>query len=97
MRDPEFSNVPTLAETVPGAIGEAWFGLSVPAKTPPQVADRIRTEAMRILATPEMRKKLQELGMQVMNLGPKEFQLFISQEIKKWGPVISQAHIKVDS
>ena len=96
MRDPEFSNLPTLAETVPGAIGEAWFGLSVPAKTPPPVADRIRTEAMRILATPEMRKKLQELGMQVMNLGPKEFQLFISQEIKKWGPVISQARIKVE-
>jgi tripartite-type tricarboxylate transporter receptor subunit TctC len=93
-RDHEFSQVPTLAETVPGAIGEAWFGLSVPAKTPPQVVERIRAEASRILATPEFKNKMLELGMQPANLGPKEFQMFLNQELKKWAPVIRQANIK---
>jgi tripartite-type tricarboxylate transporter receptor subunit TctC len=95
-RDADFPQVPTLAETVPGAIAEARFGLSVPAKTPPQVAERIRSETMRILATPEMKHKMQELGLQAVSAGPNEFQQFLNQEIKKWGPVIRQAHIKAE-
>ena len=93
-RDAEFTQVPTLAETVPGAVGDAWFGLSVPAKTPPMVQERLRADMARILAQPDMRAKLAELGMQPLGLDKPEFQTFLEQEIKKWGPVITAGQLK---
>ena len=95
-RDRDFPQVPTLAEAVPGAVGDAWFGLSVPARTPPAVIERLRTEITRVLNAPETRNKLAEMGMNTLNLGPKEFQDFLGQEIRKWGPVIRSAQIKVE-
>ncbi|MEN9770537.1 MAG: hypothetical protein RLZZ180_2167 [Pseudomonadota bacterium] len=95
-RDRDFSQVPTLAETVPGAVGDAWFGLSVPARTPPAVVERLRSEMSRVLNAPETRNKLAEMGMQTLNLGPREFQDFVQQEIRKWGPVIKAAQIKAE-
>jgi tripartite-type tricarboxylate transporter receptor subunit TctC len=95
-RDRDFPQVPTLAETVPGAVGDAWFGLSVPARTPPAVVERLRSEMARVLNAPETRNKLAEMGMQTLNLGPREFQDFVQQEIRKWGPVIKAAQIKVE-
>ena len=95
-RDRDFSQVPTLAETVPGAVGDAWFGLSVPARTPPAVVERLRSEMARVLNAPETRNKLAEMGMQTLNLGPREFQDFVQQEIRKWGPVIKAAQIKAE-
>jgi tripartite-type tricarboxylate transporter receptor subunit TctC len=95
-RDRDFPQVPTLAETVPGAVGDAWFGLSVPARTPPAVVERLRSEMARVLNAPETRNKLAEMGMQTLNLGPREFQDFLQQEIRKWGPVIKAAQIKAE-
>jgi tripartite-type tricarboxylate transporter receptor subunit TctC len=95
-RDRDFPQVPTLAETVPGAVGDAWFGLSVPARTPPAVVERLRSEMSRVLNAPETRSKLAEMGMQTLNLGPREFQDFVQQEIRKWGPVIKAAQIKAE-
>ena len=95
-RDRDFSQVPTLAETVPGAVGDAWFGLSVPARTPPAVVERLRSEMSRVLNAPETRNKLAEMGMQTLNLGPREFQDFVQQEIRKWGPVIKAVQIKAE-
>jgi tripartite-type tricarboxylate transporter receptor subunit TctC len=95
-RDRDFPQVPTLAETVPGAVGDAWFGLSVPARTPPAVVERLRSEMARVLNAPETRNKLAEMGMQTLNLGPREFQDFVQQEIRKWGPVIKAAQIKAE-
>ncbi len=95
-RDRDFPQVPTLAEAVPGAVGDAWFGRSVPARTPPAVIERLRTEMARVLNAPETRNKLAEMGMNTLNLGPKEFQDFLGQEIRKWGPVIRSAQIKVE-
>jgi tripartite-type tricarboxylate transporter receptor subunit TctC len=86
--------VPTLSETVPGAVGDAWFGLSVPAKTPVLVQERLRADMARVLAQPEMRTKLAELGMQPLGLDKPEFQTFLDQEIKKWGPVITAGQLK---
>ncbi len=93
-RDTEFTQVPTLSETVPGAVGDAWFGLSVPAKTPQGVQERLRADMARILAQSEMRTQLTELGMQPLGLDKPEFQIFLDQEIKRWGPVITAGQLK---
>ena len=95
-RDAEFSQVPTLSEAVPGAVGDAWFGLSVPAKTPPAVVERLQLEMDKLLKSPDVKARLTELGMLTQNLGPRGFQAFLQAENKKWGPIIRSAHIKID-
>lgn len=54
----DFPNVPTMNESVPGAIGDAWFGVSVPSKTPKPVVERLRTALERASAGPELRGQL---------------------------------------
>jgi len=95
-RDAEFSQVPTLSEAVPGAVGDAWFGLSVPAKTPPAVVERLQLEMDKLLKSPDVKLRLAELGMLTQNLGPRGFQAFLQAENKKWAPIIRSAHIKID-
>ncbi len=95
-RDAEFTQVPTLSEAVPGAVGDAWFGLSVPAKTPPAVVERLHLEMDKLLKTPEVKARLTELGMVALNLGPRGFQAFLQAENKKWAPIIRAAHIKIE-
>ena len=95
-RDAEFTQVPTLSEAVPGAVGDAWFGLSVPAKTPPAVVERLQLEMDKLLKSPDVKARLTELGMLTQNLGPRGFQAFLQAENKKWGPIIRSAHIKIE-
>ena len=60
------------------------------------MVERLRSEMSRVLNAPETRNKLAEMGMQTLNLGPREFQDFLQQEIRKWGPVIKAAQIKAE-
>lgn len=94
-RTAEYPNVPTMNETVKGAIGDAWFGISVPAQTPPSVVQRLNTELQRIIAAPDVRAQLQEAGLEPVGLGPREFSKFLHDEIAKWEPVIRAANISV--
>ena len=91
-----FPDVPTLNEVVPGVTGGAWFGISAPARTPPDVVQRLQTELQTIVNTPDMQARLTELGMTPMALGGAEYMNFLINENRKWGPVIKAGNIKVE-
>ena len=93
-RDTEFPGIPTMAETVPGAVGDAWFGISVPARTPAPIVERVRAEVTRLMGSAEFKTRLVDLGLAPKPLGPKEFLAFVEAENRKWGPVIRAANIK---
>ncbi|MGA0571368.1 Bug family tripartite tricarboxylate transporter substrate binding protein [Variovorax sp. VNK109] len=95
-RSPLFPDVPTMNEVVPGVIGEAWFGISMPAKTPQPVVDRLETEITRIITAPDVQARLIELGMTPMGVGRKEFGAFLRSETDRWGPVIKAANIQIE-
>lgn len=94
-RMPNFPEVPTMDEVVPGVVGEAWFGISVPANTPPAVIDKLEAEIVRIVAAPDVQTRLQELGMSPIGAGQQQFAQFIRAESDRWGPVIKAANIPV--
>ena len=91
-----FPDVPTLNEVVSGVTGGAWFGISAPARTPPDVVQRLQTELQTIVNTPDMQVRLTELGMTPMALGGADYMNFLINENRKWGPVIKAGNIKVD-
>ncbi len=87
--------IPTVAESgVPGYEVTSWYGLSAPAKTPRPIIDRINSEAVRALNSPDLRERLQGLGADPAGNTPEQYAAFIQAETDKWAKVIKAAGIK---
>jgi tripartite-type tricarboxylate transporter receptor subunit TctC len=94
-RSPELPDVPTVAETVPGYEASALFGMGAPKKTPPEIIARLNSEINAILAEPEMKKRLVDLGGEPLISTPEAFGAMIAAETEKWEKVVkfSGAHL----
>jgi tripartite-type tricarboxylate transporter receptor subunit TctC len=94
-RAPAAPDLPTMAESgFPDFDATGWFGLMAPAGTSPAVVDKIQRDAVSILSLPELRKKLDELGLEPIGNTPAEFAAAIKSEISQWAKVIKEAGIK---
>jgi tripartite-type tricarboxylate transporter receptor subunit TctC len=88
-------DIPTMDELgYPGFEAVPWFGLLAPAGTPPAIVEKIHREAVRVLAMPDVRKRLEDLGLDVIGSSPAEFSALIAKEIPEWAKVIKEAGIK---
>jgi tripartite-type tricarboxylate transporter receptor subunit TctC len=95
-RSPELPDVPALAETVPGYEASALFGMGAPKKTPPEIIAKLNQEINAVLAEPEMKKRLTELGGEPLISTPEAFGAMIAAETEKWGKVVTSAGLKID-
>ena len=95
-RSPELPDVPTVAETVPGYEASALFGMGAPKKTPPEIIAKLNREINAVLAEPEVRKRLVELGGEPLIATPEDFGAMIAAETEKWEKVVKFAGIKVE-
>ena len=69
-------------------------GISAPARTPRSVIDRLNREIGAALATPTVKQRLQELGVEAKGSTPEALQTLLASEIAKWGAVIEKAKIE---
>jgi tripartite-type tricarboxylate transporter receptor subunit TctC len=92
----DYPGIPTMNEVVPGAGGDAWFGISVPVNTPQPVIDRLQAELDKVIKLPMVRAQLQQAGLTPLGLGKPGFDKFLLAEISKWTPVIRSAKIVAD-
>jgi tripartite-type tricarboxylate transporter receptor subunit TctC len=96
-RTPDLRELPTLAEQgYPAVQSMAWNGLLAPAGTPESVLDRINADINALLIEPSVRETLRKQGLIPGGGTPSEFAAMIEQESGKWGPVISEAKIRLD-
>lgn len=95
-RSSQLPDVPTVAETVPGYEASALFGMGAPAKTPPEIIAKLNHEINEVLAEPEVRKRLVELGGEPLVTTPKDFGDMIKAETDKWEKVVKYADIKIE-
>lgn len=95
-RSPTFPNVPTLREAGIDVVASAWFGLFVPAGTPPAVVERIARATEAAATSPALREKLAAQGDEVKVEGPARFQAFHAAELEKWRRVITTTGLKLD-
>ena len=94
-RSPAAPDLPTIAESgVPGYEVSTFWGLSAPAGTPPAILKRLHKATIRALHDPDVRKRLEDLGAEVLGTSPEEYSAFIRSEIEKWGKVIKAAGIE---
>ena len=80
--------IPTVAETVPGYEFNAWAGILVPVKTPKEVIATVRSAAVSALNKPDVSKRLNDLGYNVVGDQPEEFAAFIKSDIETMANLI---------
>ena len=74
----------------------AWAAMYAPAGTPKEIVTRLNAEVAKILALPETRQRLLQLGFEPVGGTPEKLAAFEKQERAKWGPVIKAAGLKAD-
>src|SRR6202030_1749940 len=94
-RSPQLPDVPTVAETIPGYEASALFGMGAPIKTPPQIIEKLNREINAVLAEPDVKARLIELGGEPLVSSPQGFGAMIAAETEKWAKVVKFADIYV--
>ena len=93
-RSQALPNVPTVGETVSGYEGSGWFGLAAPKGTLAAVIERLNAEMSRIVAEPDMKARLIEIGVPPMSLSLADYSKLIADATEKWAKVIKAANIR---
>jgi len=85
--------VPALADFVPGFEASGFGGVGVPAGTPVEIIDRLNREINAALAIPEVKQRLQDLGIDARGSTAEGFRTLVAHDIAKWKGVIEKAKI----
>jgi tripartite-type tricarboxylate transporter receptor subunit TctC len=93
-RSPMLPNVPTLRESGVGAEVVGWNALVAPAQTPRPIVELLNRHVTTIVAQPDFRQRLIELGTEARASTPEELGARLSADIDKWAAVIKQAGIE---
>jgi tripartite-type tricarboxylate transporter receptor subunit TctC len=90
-RLPNFPDLPTVAETLPGFQVVAWFALLARAGTSESIVRKVSDDLQTVLKQPEVREKFETHGVYPLPTSPAETAEFIRNEQKLWKPVIKEA------
>ena len=90
-------DVPTMAEAgFPGVEMDQWFGMMVPAGTPPAVVQRLNAEFVKAVRSPDIEKSLTERGLDVVTTTPEQFAAVIRADTATLGKVVKESGAKAD-
>jgi tripartite-type tricarboxylate transporter receptor subunit TctC len=96
-RIPELPDVPTAAEAgFPELLFGNWWVLSAPKGTDPAVINRVSTEIRQLMADPEIKRKLVDMGQVPLGYGPTETAAFMRAESTKYKTLIERSGIRLD-
>jgi tripartite-type tricarboxylate transporter receptor subunit TctC len=96
-RYPTLPDVPTIAESgVPGYRHEVWIALTMPAKVPQAIVDKVNADVARVLNAPDVKARLASLGIDVATATPQALAQLIRDDYARWGKVIKAAGIKAE-
>ena len=86
-RAPNYPDLPTIAETVPGFSSGGWFGFVAPAKVPKNIIALLNREMNAAMKRPDVRAKLEALGLDVWAESPEYLRDLMKSEYEKYGKV----------
>ncbi len=94
-RFPGLPGVPTALESgLPGYKVTSWNGLCAPAGTPQPVVERLNKEINAIVTMPDVKQKLQDLGVEARGSTPDALERLLVAEIARWKEVVVRAKIE---
>ena len=89
-------DVPPISETVAGYESLAWFGLFAPAATPKEIVTKWHDDVVAILALPEIRERVAQMGFDVVGNTPEAYGALVRNDIAKWQRVVKASGAKAD-
>jgi tripartite-type tricarboxylate transporter receptor subunit TctC len=96
-RSPYLPDVPTIAEQgFPGFESVGWIGLCAPARTPAAILDKLHGEVMKMLASPEVKARIEELAFTPVGDSRAQFAAWIKAEIAKWSKIAKDSGARAD-
>lgn len=96
-RSPATPDLPTVSEAgLKGYEAGTWYGMLVPAGSPKDVIGRLHAESVKLLATPDVKQRLDAAGFDPIGTTPEQFATYIGSEVAKWTKVVRSGGIRVD-
>lgn len=96
-RSPQLPDVPTTAEAgLKNVEMSAWYGVYMPASTPKAVQDKVHDEVTKIIQMPDVKARLEAIGMEVQPMSQAQFQAFHNEENKRYAALIKRRDIRLD-
>ena len=94
-RSPLAPDVPTMAEAgVAGLDVDSWLGIFAPAKTPPEIVAKLRSDIRAVL--PDLKERFEKSGGEVLDLPDDKLDGFVASEYENWTKLIRETGIKLD-
>ena len=95
-RSSQAPEIPPVDESVPGYDVGVWFGVLTVAGTPREIIQRLNSDMVRILTSPEVKERFGKAGVDVVAGTPEHFAQFLRSEVARWAKVVQEAGIKAD-
>jgi len=92
-RSPLLPNVPTVAETIPGYEMAVWYGAYGPPGMPKPIVDKLNAEISRIMFLPDVKKRMDDMAVEVAKSTPEELGALTRNDAEKWGRIIKELGI----
>ena len=92
----QLPDVPAAAETLPGFENLGWFGFVAPAGISKAVIDKVFQDTVKVLKTPDIRTRFEQLGMVPVGNAPADFAKAIREESVHWAKIIKDRKLQVD-
>lgn len=90
-------DLPTAEEAgLPNFTAASWFGVFLQAGVPADLRQRIYADLRSIVDTPEIRERIQLIGLEPSTLNREEYAAFLKSELEKWGGIIRAKNIRLE-
>jgi tripartite-type tricarboxylate transporter receptor subunit TctC len=89
-RLPEFPDLPTVGETIPGFVASGWQVLLAPLGTPAPVVSKVSADLSKVVSDPELKKRVAALGSYSRPMTPEQVTAFVQKEQDTWLPVLQR-------
>ncbi len=93
-RLPQFPDLPTVAETIPGFSATGWQVLVAPLGTPEPIIKKVEADLAKVVDDPDFQKRLANVGSYSYAMNAKEAQAFVDQQQATWLPVLQKIPVK---
>jgi len=95
-RSPQFPDISSIRETVPGYEVTVWYGLCAPAGMPRALLEKINADLVKAVTSPDTKERLASAGIEAAPTTPEEFGAFLKADVAKWAKVIKDANIAAE-
>ena len=93
---PGYPNLMTMEDAgLKGFTDEAWYGLLAPGGVPAEVSNKLGETMKKVMASPELRKKLEEIGARPVGNSPAEFKAQVKSEIDRMKKLVKERNIQL--